>query len=145
MTPEFRHGAPRCPQTQGAVERVNQTLKRCLKAMMRQPGVSLRDAIKKVVAYYNSKTHRTTQETPNYVFSLRGHERSVESTEEVGRIFEVIQKEQASMVRVHSNYCSLMNNVLTKKINKHKETTLRPKYGYARGDSGRRRGCRFQR
>ena len=67
---KFFHGRPRHPQSQGQVERLNQTIKNSLSKTIRSEQLFPKwvESVNEIVFYYNSVKHGTTKYTPFDIF-----------------------------------------------------------------------------
>ena len=66
---DYRHSAPHHPQTNGVVERFNNTIKEKLLSSLN--GREWDEAIEEITAVYNRSYHRTTNSTPYNIFHGR--------------------------------------------------------------------------
>ena len=81
----FAHGRPRHPQSQGQVERLNQTIVRSISRALAGQTTRWIDVVEDVVFQYNTSWHRAINTTPMMVFRRRSGRNTV--------ISEVLQED----------------------------------------------------
>ena len=109
------HGSVRHPQAQGCVERVNQTLKRSLNITSEALVTEWDKVLDQVVECYNTKPHRSTQETPAVVMALKleANRAPANREEELAKINAIIRLNE-----IHDNITVSQNtNVIYLSLN----------------------------
>ena len=114
---EFRNGAVRHPQSQGCIERFNQTLKTSLLSVSSAMDTDWDKVLPQVLDAYNKRHHSTTGRAPDDVFALKSCN-SVAAIYELDMIRKQILKNQNKYVSCLSSLRS--NNAMT---NKDKHST----------------------